>query len=337
MHVDSVATNAARKVVQPLDDVAAALKLDESDFAPVPWKAGDLQRQALLHPARRAPARLLLQQERHGAGRPRPREAADDERRVHGRPRDHEGQGHPGPLGEPLPVHRRSASRRSSTSSAARSSPTTASRSLWADEPGVKALTWFQDLVTKGYSPGQDRPGRRHRRPRRTARRPSTGTASGRSTPSRRSQGLEWGVAPLPNIGGTKAAWAGSHQFVLPTHAHARREQAGRGPRLPQLDQHEEPRVGQGRSGAGSQLGARVRRVQGPQGAGRSLATQIDDLHFPPTVAGIGDAMPEFDKAVNAAVLGGQDPQDGSLRRCRPGDEDPRGQREEVRRLTTWL
>ena len=28
-----------------------------------------------------------------------------------------------------------------------------------------------------------------------------------------------------------------------------------------------------------------------------TLATQIDDLHFPPAVAGIGDAMPEFDKA----------------------------------------
>jgi multiple sugar transport system substrate-binding protein len=39
-----------------------------------------------------------------------------------------------------------------------------------------------------------------------------------------------------------------------------------------------------------------------------TLATQIDDLHFPPAVAGIGDAMPEFDKADNAAILGGQDP-----------------------------
>ena len=40
MHVDSVATNAARRVIQPLDDVAKALQLTESDFAPVPWKAG---------------------------------------------------------------------------------------------------------------------------------------------------------------------------------------------------------------------------------------------------------------------------------------------------------
>ena len=40
MHVDSVATNAARRVIQPLDDVAKALSLEESDFAAVPWQAG---------------------------------------------------------------------------------------------------------------------------------------------------------------------------------------------------------------------------------------------------------------------------------------------------------
>ena len=70
MHVDSVATNAARRVIQPLDDVAAALKLTESDFAPVPWKAGHLQRSAVRHSARRASARVLLQQDRDGEGRP---------------------------------------------------------------------------------------------------------------------------------------------------------------------------------------------------------------------------------------------------------------------------
>lgn len=40
MHVDSVATNAARQVVLPLDDVANALGLTEADFSPPVWKAG---------------------------------------------------------------------------------------------------------------------------------------------------------------------------------------------------------------------------------------------------------------------------------------------------------
>ena len=40
MHIDQLATNAARRVIIPLDEVAAGLKLSESDFAPVVWNAG---------------------------------------------------------------------------------------------------------------------------------------------------------------------------------------------------------------------------------------------------------------------------------------------------------
>lgn len=34
-----------------------------------------------------------------------------------------------------------------------------------------------------------------------------------------------------------------------------------------------------------------------------ALATQVDDLHFPPPVPGIGDALAELNKAINEAVL----------------------------------
>ncbi len=40
MHVDSVATNAARNVIQPLDDVAAALKLNEATSHPCRGRPG---------------------------------------------------------------------------------------------------------------------------------------------------------------------------------------------------------------------------------------------------------------------------------------------------------
>ena len=40
MHNDDLATNAARQVIEPLDDVATALKLTEADFAPIAWKGG---------------------------------------------------------------------------------------------------------------------------------------------------------------------------------------------------------------------------------------------------------------------------------------------------------
>ncbi len=40
MHVDQVATNAARGVILPLDDVAKSLSLEEADFSPPVWQAG---------------------------------------------------------------------------------------------------------------------------------------------------------------------------------------------------------------------------------------------------------------------------------------------------------
>jgi len=40
MHMDQLATFAARKVIQPVDDVASALGLSESDFAATVWKGG---------------------------------------------------------------------------------------------------------------------------------------------------------------------------------------------------------------------------------------------------------------------------------------------------------
>src|SRR3954454_15016918 len=43
MHQDQLATNAARKVIVPVDDVAKALGLQEPDFSPEVWKAGIYQ------------------------------------------------------------------------------------------------------------------------------------------------------------------------------------------------------------------------------------------------------------------------------------------------------
>ena len=43
MHIDQLATNAARRVIVPLDEVASGLQLSEDDFAPVVWNAGVYQ------------------------------------------------------------------------------------------------------------------------------------------------------------------------------------------------------------------------------------------------------------------------------------------------------
>ena len=60
MHIDQLATNAARRVIIPLDDIASGLELAEADFTPTVWNGRRLPGQALRHPAGRPPAGLLL-------------------------------------------------------------------------------------------------------------------------------------------------------------------------------------------------------------------------------------------------------------------------------------
>ena len=183
---------------------------------------------------------------------------------------------------------------------------------------------------------GQDRPGRRPHRPGERQDGVQLERPSGRSTRFGAKTGLEWGVAPLPNIGGTKAAWAGSHQFVLPTQ------------RTPDENKAVAPRVFLNWISTKSIEWAKGGQVPGANSVRESeefkalkdqatLATQIDDLHFPPTVAGIRDAMPEFYKALNSPSTVARNPAKALSDTAARANEDPRGQQQEVRRRTTWL
>ena len=81
------------------------------------------------------------------------------------------------------------------------------------EEPAVKAITWFKSLIDKGYSPKN-----------------AAGDGDFVSFTNDKSAFMingPWNTTPLnaikpaggppvPNIGGTQAVWAGSHQFVLP-------------------------------------------------------------------------------------------------------------------------
>jgi multiple sugar transport system substrate-binding protein len=170
----------------------------------------------------------------------------------------------------------------------------------------VKAMTWFSDLVKNGHSPkkiAQDAD--------------LIALQNGKTAFNwngiwtintlKEKSSLQWGVAPLPNIGGTPAAWAGSHQFVLPTL------------KTPDQNKSVAARVFLNwiskeslEWAKGGQVPARneVRESAEFQALKdqATLATQIDVLHFVPPVAGIQDAMLEWEKALNQSVLGIKDP-----------------------------
>lgn len=172
----------------------------------------------------------------------------------------------------------------------------------WADEPGVKAMTWFTDLVKNGHSPGkiaQDAD--------------IIALQNGKTAFNwngiwtintlKEKTSLKWGVAPLPNIGGTKAAWAGSHQFVLPTQkARDENKQTAARVFLNWVSQQslEWAKAGQVPARNSVRDSAEFKALKDQA----TLATQINDLHFPPPVPGIQDAMLEWEKALNESCSG---------------------------------
>jgi multiple sugar transport system substrate-binding protein len=58
MHSSDLATNAARRVISPLDDVAKALNLTKNDFASIAWDGGLYQGQRYGIPLDTHPAAL---------------------------------------------------------------------------------------------------------------------------------------------------------------------------------------------------------------------------------------------------------------------------------------
>lgn len=110
----------------------------------------------------------------------------------------------------------------------------------------------------------------------------------------------------MPQIGEKKAVWANSHQFTLPTQKSADDNKTQAAKVFVNWVSKKSLEWAKG-----GQIPARnsVREEAGfKELKGQAiLAGQLDYVVFPPAVAGIGDALAEFYKAVNDIMLGGKD------------------------------
>jgi len=302
MHVDSVATNAARRVIQPLDDVAKALNLTEADFAPVPWQAGIFNQQRYAIPLDVHPLGFYYNKsvmEKAGLDPEKPPTNNQEYIAALDAMKSKDIEGH---WATPFPFTGSLTVQALLWQFGGELFSPDATAVTWADEPGVKAMTWYTDLVKNGYSPGkiaQDAD--------------FVALQNGKNAFNwngiwqvntlKGDEKLEWGVAALPNIGGKPAAWAGSHQFVLPTL------------KTPDENKSTAARVFLNWISQQSLEWAKAGQVPARNEVRESaefkalkeqseLGSQINDLHFLPPVAGIGDAMLEWEKALNESVLG---------------------------------
>jgi multiple sugar transport system substrate-binding protein len=308
MHVDSVATNAARRVIQPLDDVATALKLSEADFAPVPWKAGLYKGQRFSIPLDVHPLGFFYNKsvmEKAGLDPEKPPTNAEEYATALDTLKGKGVQGH---WATPFPFTGSLTTQALVWQFGGNLFNEDASQVLWAEEPAVKAMTWFTDLVKNGHSPSkiaQDADIIAFQNGKTAFNWNGIWTIN----TLKEKKSLEWGVAALPNIGGTPAAWAGSHQFVLPTL------------KTPDANKSTAARVFLNWISQQSLEWAKGGQVPARNSVRESaefkalkeqsiLGAQINDLRFPPPVAGLADAMLEWEKALNEAVLGTKSPAD---------------------------
>ncbi len=211
MHVDTLATNAARNVILPLDDVAESLQLQEGDFAQTIWDAGMYKDQRYGIPLDMHPLGFYYNTahlEKAGVSEvPLTREAHDEALEK----LKAAGFEQPFWQSSTWPAHLMFMSLLWQFGGDLYNEDAT--QAAWNSDAGVEALTWQRSLVEDGYSPpnvASDADYIAFKNEKNSFHWDGIWQTQDLAKTS-----LPWAVAPLPQIGEQKAAWAGSHNLVI--------------------------------------------------------------------------------------------------------------------------
>jgi multiple sugar transport system substrate-binding protein len=303
MHADQLATNAARRVIVPLDDLARTLKLDESDFSEKLWEAGLYQDKRYGIPLDTHPLGFYYNKDHLAkAGIEPPTNAQEMDAAL--KKLKQSGVEQPFWQSSTWPAHLMFMSLLPQFGGSLYSED--GSEATFNSPEGVKALTWMVDLVKNGYSPknvSQDADYIAFKNGKTTFHWDGIW-----QTQDLKKTKLNWGVAPIPQIGEQKGAWANSHQMVI-TSQGAKDEnklQAGK-VFINWISQHsiEWAKAGQVPARNSVRESEEFKALEWQP----IFAKQLDYVTMPPAVPGIGDAQLEMEQAVNRAVLGKQTPQ----------------------------
>jgi multiple sugar transport system substrate-binding protein len=309
MHIDQLATNAARSVIIPLDDVAQNLGLEESDFAPIVWQAGLYNESRYGIPLDVHPLGFYYNKkvmEEGGLDPDNPPMTNDDYMAAL---EDLKAKGIQGHWQSPFLFTGGLEFQALLRQYGGDLYNEDATEAAFNSDAGVQALTWMVDLVEKGYSPknvGQDAEHVAFTNDKNAFIWNGIWQINfyGKEVP-----GLEWGVTQLPVIGNEKAAWAGSHNFVIPN-------KRGQDPNKVDaakvfinwvIDHSVEwAKGGQVPASVEVRDSSEFKSLEEQS----AFAEQLPYVHFPPPVPGIADAQAAIDTAVNEAVLLKKEPEE---------------------------
>jgi multiple sugar transport system substrate-binding protein len=300
MHVDQIATNAARGVIIPLDEMVGALDLDESNFDPTIWNAGLYQDQRYgipldVHPLGFYYNTKLFEQ----AGLSEPPQDAESWQAALVALKE-SGVDKPFWVTATWPAHIIFISLLNQFGGSLYNEAGT--EATFASEAGVKALNWYTGHIPEFSPPNVTNDA--EVQAFKQGRNAMTWNGIWMMNEWNKVDGLEWAAAPIPQIGEQPAVWASSHQLVV-TRQKSPDENKLQATRefLAFLSDNSIRWAESGQVPARNKVRESEEFAQLETQA--TLAAQLDNAVYPPSVAGIGDVTaPTFEQAVNVVVLG---------------------------------
>ncbi|WP_449064195.1 ABC transporter substrate-binding protein [Planomonospora algeriensis] len=300
IHNDWIGTFAARRTLIPLDDVVGALELTEADFIPAVWNAGVFDGK-----------RYSVPLDVHSLGDYWNREhlekiglsdAPADKASYADALAELKKAGIATPFWMPnkWPAHLMFMSLLWQHGGELYSED--GAKALWGSDQGVRALSWMVEQIDEGFSP-----------PKVAIDTQYAAFKNGKVSLTwdgiwqindlkANAPSLEWGLSPVPDIGGTPAVWSASHNFVLTS-------QAGKDPNKVQAAKAFIDSVSR-RSTEWAKAGmipARNSVREDPAVAGLpqvGLAKDVGVFRFLPALPGVGDVQSKaLELAVAKAVL----------------------------------
>jgi multiple sugar transport system substrate-binding protein len=302
MHIDQLATNAARQVIIPLDEVADSLKYTEGDFDQTVWTAGIYKDKRYGIPLDVHPLGFYANKGQLTAAG------------ITGMPTDDASfkaavtalQG-AGGVPQPFwitatwPAHLMFTSLINQFGGSIYNPEGT--KALFNSQAGVDSLNWLTSFITSGASPqnvASDAQAQAFRQQRNSL----TWDGIWMMNEWAKVPGLDWVAAGLPTIGEKPAVWASSHNLTITS-------QAAKDPNkldasrlfIAFISEHSIEWAKSGQVPARNSVRESAEFTALPVQS--TLAAQLPYAVFPPTVAGIGDVTtPTYETAVNEVILG---------------------------------
>jgi multiple sugar transport system substrate-binding protein len=303
LHLEQLATQAARQTVNPLDDVVGELDISEADFPPEVWRNGVFQEQRYgipfdVHSLASYGNREVLAQ----AGLERqPRTGEELQQQAQALT----GAGAENPLWVPnrWPAHLIFLSLLWQFGGEPYAED--GSRATFDSDAGVQALTWMRQQVDAGLSPPNVAPDSQY-----VAFKNGQGAYTWDGIwqiNDLQTTELQWDIAPVPTIGEQPATWANSHHLVLFRQRDPDEDKLLAGKAFMRyLLESSASWTGAGMIPALSSARESQEFQESPQAA---LADAIPSFRFLPPVPALGDVQVQtLEIAVSDAVLGRAQP-----------------------------